>query len=83
MHMIFKTNLLAVLHNVSIQLLIDMGDELNRTRVIFRLIGFSFREQFAKFSHFDLLPAPKKNPLKTQRKNDKGLFSFELYNSMM
>lgn len=42
--MIFKTNLLAVLHNVSIQLLIDMGDELNRTRVIFRLIGFSFRE---------------------------------------
>lgn len=35
----FETNPVAVLHNVSIQLLIDMGDELNRTRVIFRLIS--------------------------------------------
>lgn len=72
----FKTNPVAVLHNVSIQLLIDMGDFSTN-------IGFSFREYFAKFSHFDLLPAPKKNPLKTQRKNDKGLFSLELYNSIL
>lgn len=59
--MIFKTNPLAVLHKISIQFLIDMGDELNITRVFFSTdIGFYFSELFAKFSHFDLLPVPKK-----------------------
>lgn len=37
--MIFKTNPLPVLHKISIQFLIDMGDELNITRVFFRLIS--------------------------------------------
>lgn len=45
MHMIFKTNPLAVLHKISIQFLFDMGDELNITRVFFSTdIGFYFSE---------------------------------------
>lgn len=43
--MIFKTKPLAVSHKISIPFLIDMGDELNITRVFFSTdIGFYFSE---------------------------------------